>query len=288
MLYNGIADMCRDGGDARRMALTHAGGGPGETSGLIGWRHPSLKELWQQPLPHLGTFDRALARFCGYFLLPRFSSVSGLENVAPEADPFILALNHSSRFEALALPAILVYCRGGNRVHFLADWNFQLIPGVGLLYRRAGAIVVTRKSARPRFLNVVKPLYTHAASSMERARAHVIAGRSVGIFPEGTVNSHPTRLLRGRLGAARLSLETGVPVVPAGIRLSGGSRKRPMLDLAFGRALQPDTVRSSGDGRSHITTADVKVWHTAIMREIARLSGKAWEPSLQEPGHGTP
>ena len=43
---------------------------------------------------------------------------------------------------------------------------------------------------------------------MERARQHLRAGRSVGIFPEGTVNRDPQLLMPPRLGMARLSLET--------------------------------------------------------------------------------
>lgn len=247
------------------------------------WRRPTWPELWHRPLPHLGVGDRALTRAVNFHLLPRFTHIEGLEHVVPAADPFILALNHSTRFEAIAIPALLMFYRQGRRVHFLADWNFQMIPGVGLLYRRSGAIVVTRKSARPRFLNALKPLYQHAEPSMRRARAHLDSGRSVGIFPEGTVNRAPGRLLRGRLGAARLSLEAGVAVVPGGIRITGGEPGRPLIELRLAAALQPAPVDPAA-----ISSADVRSWHAIIMTEIARLSGKSWEPLPQEPRHGTP
>jgi 1-acyl-sn-glycerol-3-phosphate acyltransferase len=126
------------------------------------WRPPSPQEIYRHPLPLLGPMDRVLTRAVNTLLLPRFTSVTGLEHVGREADPFILALNHSTRFEAVALPALLMYVRGGALVHFMADWNFQMIPGIGLLYRRSGAIVVMRKSARPRFLNALKPIYAPA------------------------------------------------------------------------------------------------------------------------------
>lgn len=252
------------------------------TSGLI-WRCPTATELLQRPLPHLGLGDRALTRAVNFYVLPRFTAVSGLEHVSREADPFILALNHASRFEAVAIPALLMYHRGGRRVHFLADWNFQMIPGIGLLYRRSGAIVVTRKSAKPRFLNALKPLYAHAGTSLDRARAHLDHGRSVGIFPEGTVNRDPERLLRGRLGAARLSLEAGVPVVPGGIRITSSASDRTRIDLQFGAPLHPG-ARSGSTVAGH----DVRRWHATIMTEIARLSGKSWEPLPQEHRHGTP
>ena len=38
--------------------------------------------------------------------------------------------------------------RGGRLIHFLADWNFRLIPGIGLMYRRAETITVTHLRQR--------------------------------------------------------------------------------------------------------------------------------------------
>jgi len=246
------------------------------------FRQPRRSEILKTALPELGLFDRTLTKALCCFVLPRFNELRGLENVRADLEPFVLALNHCTRFEALALPAALMYHRGGRRVHFLADWNFQMIPGVGLLYRRSGAIVVTRKSARPRVLNVLKPLYAHRDPPHVRAIAHLRAGRSVGIYLEGTVNSDPSRLLRGRLGAARLSLEARVPVVPGGIKIVGGSAQNPILDVMFGAPMQPPVQTSKS-----VTRGEVRSWHSTIMTEIARLSGKAWEPQSQEPCHET-
>lgn len=282
------------------MAMTHATVRPGETQSQGGWRQPTLSELLQRPLPHLGLIDRVLARVFGFLMLPRFKSITGLEHIGRDGDPCIVAFNHASRLEAIALPALLIYHRGGRRVHFLADWNFALIPGVGFMYRRAGVIVVTRKSAKPRMLNVLKPLFAKGPTSIERARAHLAAGRSVGIFPEGTVNRHPDRLLRGRFGAARLSLETGVPIVPAGVRVSRDAGGRAQLELAIGPPLYPQTSGLAESGLAQndparsvdpariVKTAQVRLWHATVMKEIARLSGKAWEPPSQEPSDGTP
>src|SRR5262249_15944983 len=137
------------------------------------------------------------------------------------------------RLESLMVPAALCLNRGGRIIHFLADWNFRLIPGVGYIYSRAQVVTVTRKSAKPRFLNVLKPLYEQAVPPHERARRHLASGRSVGIFPEGEVNRDPDRMLRGRRGAARLSLETGAPVVPMGIRFPRHAPGRPINDHAM-------------------------------------------------------
>ncbi|MFV0298998.1 MAG: lysophospholipid acyltransferase family protein [Hyphomicrobiaceae bacterium] len=250
------------------------------------WRPPTRREIWRRPLPHLGCADRALARLSSYFALSQFSAIGGLEHVRSSADPFILALNHATRAEALALPPLLVFEREGKLVHFFADWNFQMIPGIGLLYRRSGAIVVTRKSARPAFLNYLKPLFTPSVPVIEQARTLLATGRSLAIFVEGTVNRDPARLLRGRLGAARLSLETAAPVVPAGIAAVTGAAGRRQLALAIGPPLYPDRHRRDGSGGSY-STNDVREWHSKIMCEIARLSGKTWQPSSQENNHET-
>jgi 1-acyl-sn-glycerol-3-phosphate acyltransferase len=240
---------------------------------------PALWEIVSSPLPALGALDRMLVRGMAIAGLGRIFSLSGLEHIAPARDPFILALNHSTRQEALLVPPLLFFLRGGQRIHFLADWNFRLIPPVDLLYRRAGAITVARKPARPRVLNRLKPLFANTVPPLEQARAHLAAGRSVGIFPEGTVNSNRARLLHGRFGAARLSLETGVPVVPVGIRFPQTPKDAPTpqgpMDIAIGAPLMP-----SADTRpvSHTSVRDRHAQiHAQIMSAISQLSGKSWD-----------
>lgn len=228
------------------------------------------------PLPHLNLGDRALLRALVLAARPRIAAVHGLHNLRAARDPFILAANHSTCCEALLVPAALLLHRGGRLIHFLADWNFRLVPGVGYIYRRAQVVTVTRKPARPRFLDILKPLYRQALSPLEQARRHLAAGRSIGIFPEGQVNRDPGRLLRGRRGAARLSLEAGAPVLPLGIRFPGAEPGRPIaeyarMELCIGEPLVPPVPVCTT-----APIAAVGTWHAAIMGEIARLSGKQW------------
>jgi 1-acyl-sn-glycerol-3-phosphate acyltransferase len=235
-----------------------------------------LLAVCSSPLPELGVLDRTLLRCMAAAGLARVRSLSGLEYIAPNRDPFILALNHNSRQEALLVPALLFLLRGGRRIHFLADWNFRLIPGIDLLYQRADVITVTRKPAKPLLLNAMKPFFAVAVSPLEQARQHLIAGRSIGIFPEGTVNHNRSQLLRGRYGAARLSLETGVPVTPAGIRFSttqGGCVKpQDPMEIVVGPPL-PTPSASEGP----VTCAKVRARHEQIMSAISLLCGKSWE-----------
>ena len=226
------------------------------------------------PLPAAALGSRLLLRAFALVARRKVLSIRGLEQIRPLHDPFILALNHSTRTESLLVPALLFLYRGGRIIHFLADWNFRLIPGVGPIYECAETVTVTCKPARPRLLNLVKHFYRHDLPALERARAQLAAGRSVGVFPEGAVNRDPRRLLAGRRGTARLSLETGVPVVPAGIRFPGAGRKiadHAAMEVEIGAPLFPPRASSAW-----APLAEVKAWHAVIMNEIGRLSGKLW------------
>jgi 1-acyl-sn-glycerol-3-phosphate acyltransferase len=257
------------------MSSLLAGGGGQPNLGQRGadpqaWRMPAAAEILGCALPHLGLGDRLLLRALALFAGRHILAIHGLHHIRAAGDPFILAANHGTRRESVLVPALLLLCRGGRRVHFLADWSFRLIPGVGLIYSRAQVVTVLGKSARPRFLNALKPLYRGPLRPFEQARAHLLAGRSVGIFPEGTVNRDPERLLRGRRGAARLSLETGVPVVPMGIRFPTVSKGQPMpgdaaMELHIGAPRVPPALPAEPAPLAAVTD-----WHAAIMAAIAR------------------
>lgn len=251
-------------------------------SGAWTWKAEQAADIIGCTLPHLGLGDRVLLRALALLASRHIVAIHGLQHIRTGLDPFILAANHSTRRESVLVPAMLFLHRGGRRVHFLADWNFRLIPGADLIYARAQVVTVTRKSAKPRVLNVLKPLYRHPLPALERARSHLAAGRAIGIFPEGEVNRDPARLLRGRRGAARLSLETGTPVVPMGIRFPGQDAAEPIpanaaMELHIGPPLLPPQPAAQP-----ATLAAVSAWHSVVMREIARLSGKAWNAPVQE------
>ena len=77
---------------------------------------------------------------------------------------------------------------------------------------RFSSTTSSSQPARPRPLNRLRRLFTRPLSPLDQARALLTAGSAIGAFPEGTANRDPQRLLAGRLGTARLSLETGVPI----------------------------------------------------------------------------
>jgi len=204
--------------------------------------------------------------------------VHGLEHITPEKDPQIILLNHNQKMEAILVPSFLVFARYGKRVHFLSDWNFRLIPGLSFFLRKAETIILMNKSAKPRFLNVLKPLFAPDVSGYERAQQKLEQGATVGIYPEGTINRDPKRLLRGYTGAARLSLVTGAPVVPVGIRFPGLAdgepiRERIPMEMEIGAPLKPPQIIREP------TLEQIKERHACLMQAIGVLSGKTWDPS---------
>jgi 1-acyl-sn-glycerol-3-phosphate acyltransferase len=242
---------------------------------------PALREILRWPLPHQTAVNASVIRGLCWLARRHVTTIRGLEHVAPSQDPFVLALNHSTRIESLLVPALLVLWRDGRLIHFLADWNFRLIPGVGLIYRRAKTVTVTRKAARPDVLNVLKPLYEHALPALDRTRGLLAAGQSVGIFPEGRVNRDPRRLMPGRKGAAYLSLAAGVPVVPVGIRFPAARDGRPIshrdaMEIDIGAPLSPPCLTP------RMALSDLHAWHAVVMTEIGRRSGKLWPANQEE------
>lgn len=259
-----------------------------QPTGALPWPPAAPGDILRWPLPDLTPGDRWLMRGISLFGRRQVLSISGLAHVQPERDPFIVVLNHNNRSESILVPTLMMLHRGGRLIRFLADWNYGLIPGIGLIYRRAGIIMLTRKSARPRVLNALKRLYRHPLSALARARHNLQQGRSIGLFPEGAINRNPDALLDGHRGAAWLSLVTGAPVVPVGIRFPQAEPRRHIRDLdpmtvRIGAPLQPQRLRGV---RPRL--ADTRAFHAAIMTAIADLSGKSWTPPAKEIGNARP
>ena len=245
-----------------------------------------LGTIWRKPLPHqkFSPLTRFLVRMTTTLSKRYVMGIEGqLDQLGAERDPTIFVANHNQRYEALMLPSLLFYLRDGKPVHFMADWNFALIPMVGLLYRHGQTILITRKKAKPKFLNVFKPLYRHKKPAFDRALERLRAGGAVGIFPEGTVNRDPLKLMRGLPGAARLALESGARVIPLGIRFPEHEGDGPIPDGAkmtvdVGYPIFPPAIKPS----SGPLPEEIEAFHVRIMMALAEESGKAWHPSANK------
>ncbi len=262
-----------------RNAVPH---GPGPRSSLPAeWRGIGLREILRHPLPFQrhSLLNRVIARSVVLAFRHKVLAIHGLHRVAVENDPFILVLNHNQWQEAVILPTLLIFHRGGKLIHFISDWNFQLIPVARTILRRSEVITIVAKPARPAFLNVFRRFFETGTSAWTRAREKVLAGASVGVFPEGTINRDPERLLPGNPRAAQVSLQAGVPILPAGItfpRLPPGRRipNGEPMEVTIGEPMVPPAPARPG----HPSLEEVRAWHHEVMGRISRLCGKRWDP----------
>jgi 1-acyl-sn-glycerol-3-phosphate acyltransferase len=128
-------------------------------------------------------------------------SVEGEENL-PETGPAILAGNHLSFADSLFMPLLV-----RRKVTFLAKQEY--FTGRGLkgrlkrwFFSAAGQVPIDRSSG------------SAAKDALETGKKVLHRGDLLGIYPEGT-RSPDGRLYRGKTGVARMSLETGAPVITA-------------------------------------------------------------------------
>lgn len=130
----------------------------------------------------------------------------GEENL-PAEGPAVVAANHPSY-----LDPVLLSLQVHRPIHFMAWDALFRVPLLGALMRAFGAFPVDVRRGKGR-------------EAYEKAKALVLEGRVVGIFPEGK-RSHAGWMEPAlREGAARLSFETGAPLVP--VTIAGAYRAWP-------------------------------------------------------------
>ena len=186
----------------------------------------------------------------------------GVDNV-PRSGAAILASNHLSAADWIFMPLQL-----RRRVTFLAKAEYFTGPGVkGFLQRAffsgAGQVPIDRSSAS-------------AAEDAIRTGIRILQdGKLLGIYPEGT-RSPDGRLYRGKIGVARMALETGVPVVPVAMvyrerRIPVIGRHLPRVCVKIGRPL--DFSRYEGLAGDRFVERSIT---DEIMYEVMTLSGQEY------------
>lgn len=120
--------------------------------------------------------------------------VAGAGHV-PDVGPAILASNHLSFLDHFFLPAYL-----DRPIYFLGKSDY--FSGLKrFFFQRAGVMPVRREGGDA------------GEASLRQGQAILEQGKLLGIYPEGT-RTPDGRLYRGKTGPVRLSLRTGVPIIP--------------------------------------------------------------------------
>ena len=196
------------------------------------------------------------------FLVVFRPQVRGKENV-PATGPFIIASNHLSFIDSMAIPLM-----SPRRVGYLAKAEYFTTPGLRgwltrTLFTALGALPVQRGTHRA------------AQASLDTALGVLEAGGGFGVYPEGT-RSKDGRLARGKTGVAWLALTADCPVVP--VAILGTDRIQPIgatwwrpyrFSVTFGEPLTfPEHRGKAGNGRARREVTD------RIMEAIAELTGQ--------------
>ncbi|KAA1423627.1 1-acyl-sn-glycerol-3-phosphate acyltransferase [Mumia zhuanghuii] len=124
---------------------------------------------------------------------------SGAEHL-PRHEGFVVAANHVSHSDPVMLAHFLY--DNGVPPRYLAKAAILDLPVAGRILRATGQIPVYRGTA-------------NAADAYAAAKQAVLDGEGVIFYPEGTITRDPDEWpMSGKTGVARVSLETGCPVIP--------------------------------------------------------------------------
>ena len=113
--------------------------------------------------------------------------------------PYVIAPNHSSQLDIVTLSVKLRL-----DFNFMAKIELARIPVFGIFFRTID-IAVDRKNIR------------QAAKAYQKALDHLDSGKSIVVFPEGTIVGSAPKLGRFKEGAFKLAIEKQVDLLPVTI-----------------------------------------------------------------------
>jgi len=178
----------------------------------------------------------------------------GVERV-PRAGGFVLAANHWSNFDPWPLGVPLFPRRF---LRFMAKSELFWFP-LGAVIRAGGAFRVRRGEGDE--------------EAIRTAVALARDGNGIVMFPEGTRRRKGLRKkheARWRTGAARIALEAGVPLVPAGIAGTDRLARLGPLRVAYGAPVALDDLADLPlDDAARVATERLQSAVTELERSLA-------------------
>ena len=206
----------------------------------------------------------------------------GTENL-PAEGAFLLVSNHLSNVDPLCL--CWYFMKRDTAVRFLAKRSMFKVPFFGWIFKGMGLIPVDRDQ--------------NPAAVLAPTREALAAGEVVGIYPEGTLTRDPGEWpMAFKSGAARLALDTGVPVIPVsqwgaqrimapynskGINL----KPRRPLTYRFGAPVDLSDLMSGAGSADHAAVDEAtRRIALAVRQGVAGIRGaeapeEIWDPKTE-------
>lgn len=162
------------------------------------------------PFTIAGVFGLLVSKVFSYRLMSGYSAcitwllkvlcdlkleITGRENISSQ--PVIYAVKHQSAWETICLQNILP-----PNTSWILKKSLVYVPVFGLAVLAASPIAINRKERRSAIESIIK-----------QGKQKIAAGRNIIIFPEGTRTTYGEKT-KYKLGAAKLAIATGVPIVP--------------------------------------------------------------------------
>lgn len=204
------------------------------------------------------------------------------DSALPKSGPFILAPNHYSEIDPIAMGAAVWHL--GRVPRFMAKASLFKIPVLGRLLRASGQIPVEREGGSRN-----SPI--GAASQLIANEAGVI------VYPEGTLTRDPELWpMRGKSGAVRLALESGIPLIPVAHwgtqhlmpRYGKGIHPFPRKTIEISVGTPLDLSKFAGKPVDHrVVSEATNMLMDAITDLLAGLRGETppkerWDPSKHQ------
>ena len=187
--------------------------------------------------------------------------VTGLRHV-PNLGPVIVASNHLSFSDSVFMPLVVP-----RKVTFMAKSEYFTSPGFKgfikkITFQALGQVPVDRAGGR------------RSEAAIRTGLKLLEEGQCIGIYPEGT-RSPDGRLYKGRIGIARMAIDSGAPVVPvamfntAEIQPTGQVvPKVRRVEMVFG-----EPMYFTGDSSD---LANLRQVTDEIMQGIQKISGQVY------------
>ncbi len=200
----------------------------------------------------------------------------------PRSGPFILAPNHYSEIDPIAMGAAVWHL--GRLPRFMAKASLFKVPVLGWLMRASGQVPVEREGAGRG---------TGTGGALGAAGSLIKNDSGVIVYPEGTLTRDPDLWpMRGKSGAVRLALESGIPLIPVA---HWGTQKlmprygkkihpfpRKTIEVSVGEPLDLSKYRAGHIDQKAINAATAELMK-AITDLLADLRGETPPPERWDP-----